>query len=123
MIDIKKFIDYLKLFSYSLIYLIIISLILSIIYYFTKINYKTISNIILFMILIWFFFLGFKNGKKSKSKGYLAGLKIALIFISILLLFNLIFLRIFKLSLIFYYLLLILSSILGGMLGINRKKD
>ncbi len=75
------------------------------------------------MIIIWFFFLGFKNGKISKSKGYLAGLKIGLIFIAILIIFNLIFLRNFKISLLIYYLLLLMSSVLGGMLGINRKKN
>ena len=78
---------------------------------------------ILFMTLIWFFFLGFKNGKVSKNKGYLAGLKMGLGFIMILLIFNLIFVRSFKVSLLIYYLLLLMSSILGGMFGINRKKD
>ena len=75
------------------------------------------------MTLIWFFFLGFKNGRASKSKGYLAGLKIGLGFVMVLLIFNLIFVRSFKISLLIYYLLLIMSSILGGMFGINRKKD
>ena len=121
--DIKKFINYLKLFGYSVIYIIIVSLILSLIYYFTNISYKTIGSIILFMTLIWFFFLGFKNGKVSKSKGYLAGLKMGLGFVMVLVIFNLIFVRSFKISLLIYYLLLLMSSILGGMFGINRKKD
>ena len=121
--DIKKFINYLKLFGYSLIYIILVSLILSLIYYFTNISYKNIGSIILFMTLIWFFVLGFKNGKMSKSKGYLAGLKMGLGFVLVLVIFNLIFLRSFKISLLIYYLLLLMSSILGGMFGINRKKN
>lgn len=111
------------MFGYSVIYIILVSLILSLIYYFTNINYKTIGSIILFMTLIWFFFLGFKNGKGSKSKGYLAGLKIGLGFILVLVIFNLIFVRSFKISLLIYYLLLFMSSVLGGMFGINRKKN
>ena len=75
------------------------------------------------MTLIWFFFLGFKNGKVSKSKGYLAGLKMGLSFVLVLIIFNLIFIRSFKLSLLIYYLLLLMSSVLGGMFGINRKKN
>ena len=73
------------------------------------------------MTSVWFFFLGFKNGKVSKSKGYLAGLKMGLGFVMILVIFNLIFIRSFKVSLLIYYLLLLMSSVLGGMFGINRK--
>lgn len=112
-----------KLLGIVLGYILIISLILSLIYYFTNISYKTISSIILVMILGLFFYLGFKNGKESKSKGYLAGLKMGAIFVGIMFLFNLLFIRTFKLSLFIYYLLLLMSSVLGGMLGINRKKN
>ena len=119
----KKLTNYLKLLGIVLGYILVISLLMSLIYYFSNISYKTISTIILIMILILFFILGFRNGKESKSKGYLAGLKIGLIFIGVMFIFNLIFIRSFKLPLLMYYLLLIMSSILGGMLGINRKKN
>ena len=119
----KKLISYGKILGFVVIYMILVSLIMGLIYYFGNFNYKTISNIILGMVLILFFLLGYNNGKKSKNKGYLAGLKIGSIFILLLLFINLIFYRNFKLTLLFYYILLIMSSILGGMIGINRKKD
>ena len=61
-------------------------------------------------------------GKLAPAKGYLAGLKISGIFLLILLLLNLITSRtLFNLPTIIYYLILIISSVLGGMFGINKK--
>ena len=119
----KKLIDYLKLLGIFILYLVVSSFLLTLLYYFSNLSYKTISTIILFLVLIIFFILGYINGKSSKNKGYLAGLKIGTIFTIFLLLLNLLFIRNFKLSLLMYYALLIMSSTLGGMLGINQKKN
>ncbi len=77
-----------------------------------------INSIIMTILLL---FLGMRNGKKTSKKGYLEGLKIGGITVLVLLLINLIFYRSFSLVLFLYYLVLIASSTIGSILGINLK--
>lgn len=86
---------------------------------------STITNFILFIFnTILFFIYGFKNGIKSKEKGFLAGLRISLIMILILVIANIILVRnIFNVTTLIYYLVLLLVGTFGGMLGINKKKE
>ena len=86
---------------------------------------STITNFILFIFnAIAFLVLGYKNGIMAKDKGFLHGLKIGAIMLVILFIIN-IFLsqKVFTLSLGIYYLILLLCSTFGGMLGISKKKD
>ena len=85
----------------------------------------SISNIVLFIFnCISFIIFGYRNGKKASSKGYIAGLKISGLFILLLVIINLIINKdIFRLTTIIYYVILIISGILGGMLGINKKSN
>ena len=98
------------------------NVLLSVFYYFLF-SSKVVNVLGMIYLIILFLVLGFKNGKKANEKGYLVGLKIGL-----LLIFGLIFLNLilyhshFKFIRIIYYLILIFASILGGMLGINKKK-
>lgn len=77
--------------------------------------------ILIGMILI-LFIIGLEYGKKASKKGYLEGLKIGVCLIFLLLFINLIFYQTaFSFERILYYIVLILSSTLGSMLGINKK--
>jgi putative membrane protein (TIGR04086 family) len=69
------------------------------------------------------FILGIINGKKASKKGYLEGLKLGSIIILILLIFNLIFIRKFSLNTFVYYLVIIASTTIGSMIGINLRKS
>ncbi len=83
---------------------------------------KNITNIIIMIsMIIMFVIMGYLKGKNSNKKGYLQGLLIGFSLILILALINLISLSINWKSFI-YYGILILSSIFGAMLGINKKK-
>lgn len=85
---------------------------------------STITNFILLIFNIALFLIyGFKNGIKSKEKGFLAGIKIASLMLLVLILLNLLFLREFHVSSIIYYIILLLSGTFGGMLGISKKKE
>lgn len=86
---------------------------------------STVTNLILFIFnALAFLLLGFKNGIKSNIKGYYAGLKIGACMLLILFLINLIVAqKVFSLSLLIYYLVLILCAILGGMFGKAKKKE
>ena len=81
---------------------------------FTLINY--IFNSIFFLIL------GIKNGKKSTNKAYLNGLKYGLTIVIILFLINIIFIRNISSYTFIYYVLIIISTTIGSMIGINIKK-
>lgn len=78
-----------------------------------KINFVVIS----LMTLIF----GIINGKKTSKKGYLEGLKYGGIIVGVLFLLNLIFYRNFNLYILLYYLIVIASSTIGSMIGINLK--
>lgn len=76
-----------------------------------------------FLILLFLIF-SFKEAKKSTARGIITGLKTGLLFLLLLLLINLFFFRSpFKWARIIYYLILFFASILGGITGINTKKN
>lgn len=63
-------------------------------------------------------------GKKSINKGWLEGLKLGVIAIAILFIFN--FLALdggYSLANLILYMVVLLSCILGSMIGINMKKE
>ena len=83
---------------------------------------KGTDTFIFIGMILTLFFIGFFWGRHAEKKGYLEGLKIGACLILILILINLIFYRTgFSLERIIYYIVLILSSTLGSMLGINKK--
>ena len=82
-------------------------------------------NIFSYIIpFIAFFIGGFLLGKKSINKGWLEGLKLGLICIFILFIFNfLAFNEGYSISNLILYSIILIANILGSMLGINKKKD
>ena len=65
---------------------------------------------------------GFLIGIHSNKKGFINGMIVGLIFIMFLLLIGLLVGAKLKVSSIIYYLILLMCSILGSILGINKKK-
>ena len=118
-----KFKQLSKNFLYSFIFLLTSILIASLFSYFNLLNGKilTITQIIICFISI---IIGsYKQGKCSSKKGYLEGLKIGFIYTIIFILLNLILYRLFHLKNLIYYILILIVSTFGGMLGISRKKN
>ena len=118
---------YLKKLGFSFIYIIgtilVITFIITLLNYFNIINDKIISVFKILIPIISLFIGGFYIGKNSSSKGYLEGLKLGGIFSLFLLIFNfLAFNNSFKLKYLLFYLIIIISSILGSMIGINKRK-
>ena len=80
--------------------------------------------LILILTLILVFILSFKSGKKRTNKGYLAGIKTGLLFILIVTILDLLIVRSsISFSRLFYYLIIILISIFGSIIGINKKAN
>lgn len=118
---------YLKDYGFTLLkflgFLIGGSIIISIFYY---LLFSTkVTNIFSFTYMILLFALfGFREGKKAESKGFIAGLKIGFLMLTILILFNLIFYQTgFFVIRILYYMVLVFASVVGSTIGINAKKE
>lgn len=105
-----------------LLIIILGSLIITTLNYFDIFN-KNISSIIKIILIVLSYFIGgFIIGGKSTKKGWLEGLKFGLITSIIFILFNILGLQTkIDFKIIFYYLILIISSIFGSMIGINKK--
>lgn len=118
---------YLKKLGFSFLYIIgtllISTFIITFLNYFNIISDKVISIFKILIPIISLFIGGFYIGKRSNNKGYLEGLKLGSLFSIFLLIFNFLALsNSFKLKYLLFYIIIITSSILGSMIGINRKK-
>lgn len=67
------------------------------------------------------FIIGLILGKQSDSKGYLNGLLLSVITILLLVITSLIFKFPLNINTLIYYVILIITTVLGSMIGINKK--
>ena len=118
----NRLINYLKFISIFLIMELAITFIMSLL---NLLGVQSgITSLIIFIFnIILIFILSFINAKKKTKNGYLEGLLLGIIFIFIMILIKLIlFNSNFNIATILYYLILIITSIIGGMFGINKKE-
>ena len=116
-------IKYLKSLMYIFISLIIFTLLITILNYFDILK-PSIINILELLSIITSIFIGsFYLGKNSNNKGYIEGLKIGGIIVIILFMLSYVgFNNKLNISLLIYYIILLITSVLGSILGINKKK-
>jgi len=114
----NTFYKYVKSLIVFLSSIIIIPIFLTI---FNLLKLKTNRIMIIIIGAILMFILGIVMGRKSISKGYLNGLLLSVISILILLIVSLIFRFPLNINTLIYYIILILATIVGSMLGINKK--
>lgn len=112
--------NYIKNISFILLAIIFYLLFISIFYYFEILNYKVVSILNFIVVMILFFILGFKTSSIERKKGYLNGFIVSSILILFFMILSLIFSKLSFSSLV-YYLSLILSSIVGGIIGVGKK--
>ncbi len=117
--------NFLKKHSYIykfILFILIITTIQTFINLIFPINKKTNQLISLIIILIYSLFSGIKKGLRSNEKAYLQGLKLGSINILILYILSIITLD-FRITIkrILYYLIIIGITILGSIIGINKK--
>ncbi len=95
----------------------------SLFYYFNIINHGVINYIKLFIVAISMFIGGIYIGSKASKKGWLEGIKVGLEVIFLLFIISyLAFDQGMNLKTIIYYFILLASSMLGSMMGINKRK-
>lgn len=121
MIILKKYKDLLKIIGKFFISLFIYLIIITIFAYFNIISYNVVSVLSFIFMILLFLISGFKTGKISEKKGFISGLFIGIVITFILLLLSLIFKSFPTLKSLLYFFILIISSVIGGMIGINKK--
>lgn len=112
---------YLKCFGFVFIAIFLSVLFLSTLNYFDILNDSITSYLYLFALILSFFFGGFHLGKKCDTRGYLEGIKLGSVFLFIFIIFRFIIRIPFKLDFILYLLILMITSITGSIVGINKK--
>lgn len=97
------------------------TLVITIFNYFNILGSNIISIMRLILPVIAMFISSYRLGKVSDKKGYLEGLKFGGI---VTLIFTILVILLDKLELrsLIYYLILLLTSVMSSMVGINRKK-
>ena len=87
------------------------------------ISNKGSSVLSIIIMVILFLIFGIIEGMNTDKKGFIAGFKIGLFLLVLMMLINLtLFQSPFGISRLIYYVILIFSSVFGAMIGINRKK-
>lgn len=118
---------YLKNLGISLLYIIIPILVLTFLStlfnYFGLFNNSIMKIVKIIIPIVSMFIGGFIIGKKQGKNGWLEGLKLGLIFLLILTLFNMFGLNgSFSIKMVIYYLILTIATILGSIVGVNKFK-
>ncbi len=93
---------------------------LSIFHYFDVLSYQAVAVIKFIILLVSFFGGGFFMSVSATKKGWLEGLKFAFVVSVFLLLFQVLGIdKSFRMKDLIFYLVLFMTSILGGMIGIH----
>ena len=95
-------------------------LLVSILNYFIPFKIKIIKIIIPILAV---FISSIILGKQSKEKAYLEGIKFSTIFIIFITIIKILLKSTFNYKVFIIYIIMIISSILGSILGINIKKE
>lgn len=116
--------NYLIHLAYAFISILVLILIVTVFNYF-NLMCSGVTSAIKFIVPVGSLFVtSLLLGKKTKKRGILEGLKFGCIFIFIILVLNnLILMNSFEVKILIYYVILLVSAMLGSMIGINLKKS
>lgn len=117
------FLNMIKPFIYIISSILILTALTTVLNYFNIFNEVALNISKIITIIVSLIIGGFLIGKKSQNKGWLSGLKLGIVFIVFILIFNFLALNYaFKLHDLIYFFIILVSTILGSMIGINSKK-
>lgn len=108
----------------SIAYLLIGTLFISVIEYFNFLSSLLIAFLKVTLIVLIITIASYKLIDKTTKKGWKAGLKMSLVFVSLLLIINFLFLNTgINYKIVLYIILIILASVLGSMIGVLKKQE
>ena len=113
---------YLKTIIFEFIVLLSLLLINTCLYYFNIISDNTNNIFEIFIFIITFILTGIYISRRCNNKNYLEGLKISGINIILFLLLSLLFRYKLNIKIIIYYLLIIIFTVIGSLIGKFLKK-
>ena len=116
----NKILIYLKVLAIPIISFLILPLIISI---FNLFGLQTNKIFLIVITSIIMLISGFLIGKKSSKKGFISGAILGFIFIIFLIFLGLFFKVNFSFGRFIYFIILILSTMVGSIIGINKKKS
>lgn len=108
-------------FLFTILSILICLLIITTLYHFDIISSNIYQLLKLIILLGNILISGIILGKKATSKGYLEGIKLGIFMIILFTLITLITGQGLKLKLLLYDSIILITAILGGMIGINKK--
>lgn len=118
-----EFLKYLKSLIYILVPMFILNIIVSIFYYFNIVSNDVVNYLKLFIVAFSMLLGGIYIGTKASKNGWLEGLKVGLEVVIILFVISyLAFDQGINIKTLIYYFILLSSSMLGSMVGINKRK-
>lgn len=106
--------------GYMSIIILVLTLIITVLSYFNVFNDNVIKVMKLIIPIISVFIAGILMGNRTNKKGIYEGFRLAIIIISIFMFLSLI-LSSFKPQSLIYYLIIIISTIFGSIIGVQKK--
>lgn len=114
---------YIKSLVYIILIILVLTFISTILHHFNVISGNLMAILKLVIPILALFYGGIYIGKNSIEKGYIEGLKIGILFSLILLIISFFLPGSIKfINQIIYFLIILGSSMFGGMIGINKSK-
>lgn len=110
-------------FLYTILSIVISLLLITTLYHFNIISSNIYQTLKLIILLVNILISGIILGKKATSKGYLEGIKLGIFMILLCFLMTLVTGQDLKIRLLLYDSMILITSILGGMIGINKKGE
>ena len=111
-----------KILGGTFLSIIILGLILNIFYYFDLISNNVYNISKMLIILISLFIYSYLLGKYSEKYGLIEGLKLGSFFLIIMILIKILINDSFSIRTILYIIIILLTTGIGGVLGINKKE-
>jgi len=112
------------LFNIFIFFIIILigTIFITLFHYFSIFGDNIINTLKIINPIIAILVSSFRVGKSANKKGYLEGLKFGGIIIFLILLLSIIY-KSFNIKSLIFYLILLISSMLGSMIGITKKRN
>ena len=107
----------------TILSIIILGFILTILYYFDVINNNIYNIMKMIIVLLSLFINAYILGKSSTKYGLIEGLKLGTIILVIMFILKIITNSSFDIRTIIYSIILLLTSSIGSVIGINKKEN
>lgn len=122
MICLKYLNSILKALLINILLILLLSSFTTLLYYFNILSSGVSNFFKLFIPLFSILITTISFTKKIKEKGWLEGLKLGLLLIIVFITISSFTNTSFSIKMILYYLIILITAVLGGMIGINKAE-